>query len=154
MTQKKRSARMQKIVQLAKSEELKVCRQMGRVQKSLDSDIGRLGELESYRRDYEQQYSQPVTISPARWQDYQSFLQRIDQAVDAQKEQILTIKATRDAHRRRWLQKRQKLESLERVVDRYRQAENREAERRGQKVLDELTSGSRNGRARRDSWKP
>lgn len=147
---KKRSSRMQKIVQLAKSEELKVCRQMGRVQKSLESDIDRLGELESYRRDYRQQFSQPDTISPARWQDYQSFLQRIDQAVDAQKQQILNGTAVRDAHRRRWLQKRQKLESLQRVVDRYRQVEDRDADRRGQKTLDDLAASSRLARPRRD----
>lgn len=134
---------MKKVFDLARTEERKACEAMGRVQKTLDSEISRLNELESYRQRYAKQFKGNQTISPARWQDYQNFLKRIDQAVDAQKVQVMSGRETRDRHRRHWLVRRQKLESLERVVDRFQKAEHVEAERRMQKNLDDLTATSR-----------
>ncbi len=140
---KNRADRMQKIFKLAKAEERRVAEEMGRVQRSLNAEISRLQELESYRQNYTEQFKSRGTISAARWQDYQNFLERIDRAVDGQKEQIMTGRETRDVHRRRWLMEKQKLDSLERVVDRFRKAENQASERRSQKVLDDLTATGR-----------
>ena len=145
----KRSVRMKKIFDIAKAEERKVCEAMGRAQRSLDAEISRLDELESYRRNYAGQFSGNQSVSPARWQDYQNFLQRIDQAVEAQKEQVMVGKETRNAQRRRWLVKKQKLDSLERVVARIRKGEDQEDERRTQKTLDELTSTGRSSTSSR-----
>lgn len=131
---------MQKVFDIAKTDERKVCEEMGKVQRSLDAEISRLEELESYRRNYAEQFRGKKTLSPARWQDYQKFLQRIDAAVDAQREQVLAGRKNRDAHRRQWLAKKQKLDSLERVVDRHRKTEDQEEERRSQRALDDMTS--------------
>lgn len=136
----KRSDRMKRIASLAESEERKVCEEMGRVQQMLDKEIDRLEELEAYRRNYAQGFKAGGSVSPVRWQDYQNFLARLDLAVDAQKRQVMSNTETRDAHRRRWLVKRQKLESLERIVDRFRTAEELEAERREQKISDDLNA--------------
>lgn len=140
---KNRADRMQKIFKLAKAEERKVAEEMGRVQRSLNAEISRLQELESYRQNYTAQFQSSGTISAARLQDYQNFLDRIDRAVDGQKEQIMTGRETRDVHRRRWMMEKQKLDSLERVVDRFRKVEDQETDRRSQKDLDELTATGR-----------
>lgn len=141
----KRSDRMKRIASLAETEERKVCEEMGRVQQTLEKERERLKELEDYRRNYEQGLDTSGSVSPVRWQDYQNFLSRLDLAVEAQKQQVLTGQETRDAHRRRWMVKRQKLESLQRIVDRFRNAEDLATERREQKVSDDLTSGGRPG---------
>ena len=140
---KNRAERMQKIFKLAKAEERRVAEEMGRVQRSLNAEINRLQELESYRQNYTAQFKSSGTISAARWQDYQNFLERIDRAVDGQKEQIVTGRETRDVQRRRWMMEKQKLDSLGRVVDRFRKAEKQAADRRSQKVQDDLTATGR-----------
>lgn len=129
---------MRRIVLITKTEERSQCQAMGRAQKKLDDEVDRLGELKAYRHSYRRQFQPGGDVSSARWQDYQNFLQRLDQAVSAQKEQVLTGQQNRDAHRQRWLVKKQKLESLERIVDRYRRSEDMEHERRLQKTLDDL----------------
>lgn len=134
---------MQKIFNLAKAEERRVAGEMGRVQRSLNAEISRLQELESYRQNYTEQFRSGGTISASRWQDYQNFLERIDKAVDGQKKQIMNGRETRDVHRRRWMLEKQKLDSLERVVDRFRRAEAQETDRQSQKDIDELSATGR-----------
>ena len=145
---KNRSDRMEKIFKLAKAEERRVAEEMGRVQRSLNAEISRLQELESYRQNYTDQFKSDGKLSAARWQDYQNFLERIDRAVDSQKQQIMTGRESRDVHRRRWMLEKQKLDSLERVVERFRKAEGLETDRRTQKDMDELTATGRFSRAR------
>jgi len=145
---KNRSNRMQKIFKLAKAEERRIAEEMGRVQRSLNADISRLQDLESYRQNYSEQFKSSGTISAARWQDYQDFLERIDNAVAGQKEQVMTGRENRDVHRRRWLTEKQKLDSLERVVDRFRKVEEQDADRRSQKIMDDLTATGRFSKSR------
>jgi len=145
---KNRSNRMQKIFKLAKAEERRIAEEMGRVQRSLNADISRLQDLESYRQNYSEQFKSSGTISAARWQDYQDFLERIDHAVAGQKEQVMTGRENRDVHRRRWLTEKQKLDSLERVVDRFRKVEEQDADRRSQKIMDDLTATGRFSKSR------
>ncbi len=135
---KKRSGRLQKIVKLAAMEERKECIDMGRSQQELDQAVSRLGELTSYRRGY---FSSPhvgESYSAVRWHDYQNFLLRLNQAVDAQEEFVLNGEQNVDAHRHRWMLKRQRLNSLEQVFERYKAAEESEIEKALQKTLDDL----------------
>jgi len=60
----------------------------------------------------------------------------------------MTGRESRDMHRRRWMLEKQKLDSLERVVERFRKAEGLETDRRIQKDMDELTATGRFSRAR------
>ena len=135
---KKRSDRMRKLAELARTEERRECERMGRAQQALDQEIRRLDELTAYRREYTSRFDHAADVSPVRWQDYQNFLRRIDQAARDLEQQIQAGRDARDAHRRRWLVKRQKLESLESVVDRYRRNERHAEERKQQKAIDDL----------------
>ncbi len=139
----KRSTRLTKIYDLAQAQEKKTCEQMGAAQQSLDAEIARLEELQSYRRSYAEKISTRESTSAALWQDYQSFLDRIDRAVAAQESQILSGQESRDAHRRRWFTERQKLDSLGRVIDRYRKEETVNADRQAQKRIDEFSASCR-----------
>lgn len=139
---------MRRLADLAKTEERRECEEMGRLQRSLDQEEQRLTELEEYRRDYARRFDGSEQLAPARWQDYQNFLQRIDRAMAEQKNNIQAGKQARDAHRRRWLVKRQKLDSIERVVDRFQKSDERAEERKQQKSLDELYSAGRFVRGR------
>jgi len=139
----KRSARLNKIYDLAQVQEKKSCEKMGAAQQSLDAEVARLEELQSYRRSYAEKIAARESTSAALWQDYQSFLDRIDRAVVAQKSQILSGQESCDAHRRRWFAERQKLDSLGRVIDRYRNEETVDADRQAQKGIDDISASSR-----------
>jgi len=134
----KRSDRIRKVASLARSDERKQCQVMGHSQRELDQRIQQLEELQSYRQSYLSSRKPTGSVHPTHWQDYQNFLQRLDQAVSAQELQVAEGRQSRDLHRRRWMVKRQRLDSLERVVDRYRQEEQSEQERRQQQQLDDL----------------
>ncbi|MEQ8206728.1 MAG: flagellar export protein FliJ [Woeseia sp.] len=137
---KDKADRIQRVQHLAETEERNFCRAMGEAQRLFGDNEKRLQELQEYRREYANRRPNGGngTISSVQWTDYQNFLQRLDEAVRAQQELVLNSKQNRDAHRKRWMLKRQKMESLQRVVDRYRTDAVREGERQEQKVQDDL----------------
>ena len=128
---------MRKIVSLAAAAERRESLAVGRSQQELNALVQRLDELNAYRREYASRPMPDGTVSALRWHDYQTFLARLDHAVKAQQQLILDRERNVDAHRRRWLVKRRRLDSLERVLDRYRDEERIAAERRRQKALDD-----------------
>ena len=136
---KRRIERMHKVFLLAEMEEKQQCRAMGSSQRSLDDEINRLAELKAYRQSYGARCREG-TYNSMQWKDYQSFLERLDQAVAIQTQVVMDGRQKRDAHRSRWMTKRRKVESLERVVDRFRQQDLQAEERSEQKVSDELTA--------------
>jgi len=139
----RKSHRLGRVRDLAETEEREHCRTMGAAQQALDAHERRLEELETYRREYAARGAaagEGASLSSARYADYQNFLKRLDDAVRAQSQVVMTNRQNRDAHRDRWLAKRRRAESLGRVVDRYLADEARADDRRLQKSLDDLPS--------------
>lgn len=134
----RRSSRIEKVMSIAGSEERRESMELGKAQRALDEEINRLAELKDYRRSYAERTLPNASVTALRWQDYQHFLNRLDRAVSAQQQLILDGERNIDAHRRRWMAKRQRLESLERVVERYRKSESVHDERILQRALDDL----------------
>lgn len=135
---KKKSTRIKRVHGLAESEEKSSCRAMGEAQRQLDDQLQRLNELQAYRHEYSSRRPKNGVVNSAQWADYQNFLGRLDDAVHAQAELVAEGERNRDVHRSHWQQKRVKMKSLERVVDRYRDDEHREAERESQRRQDDL----------------
>lgn len=133
--------RMQRVLALAASEEQRECQEMGRSQRALEEELGRAEELQAYRRSYAERPASSGPVDAIRWLDYQNFLRRLDHAVALQAQAVSESERHRDAHRARWLVKRQRLESLERVVERHQDAARRLDERRQQKAIDDLPRG-------------
>ncbi|NNC76719.1 MAG: flagellar export protein FliJ [Woeseiaceae bacterium] len=135
---KKRSQRLQKIVALAEAEERNLGILTGRSQGLLNEEKTRLGELNAYRQSYAQKAGFSTELSSAHLKDYQRFLARLDQAVRAQQQVVLNCEQSAEMHRRRWMVKRQRVDSLERVQERYHKQEQQDAERAEQRELDDL----------------
>lgn len=143
---RKRRNRLNRVLDLAKREERSKLAAIGTAQRSLDLSVNRLEELEAYRKEYAQKFGAGEKLTPARWQDYQNFLRRIDEAVDVQKEQIRIGQETREMHRQRWMMKRQRLDSIERVMARHKKSLMAELERKNQNALDDMAASG--GRSR------
>lgn len=125
---------------LADAEEKRFGQVAGRYQAELNAQMEKLGELSDYRHDYASKAQGIAGIHSAHWKDYQGFLSRLDNAVRSQQRIVQDCEQALETHRRRWLVKRQRLESLERVRERFEQEERVEADRREQRRLDDLTT--------------
>jgi flagellar export protein FliJ len=77
-------------------------------------------------------------MSSAHLKDYHDFLHRLDTAVKAQQQLVRDSEKNLEAHRKRWIAKRQRLESLQRVLDRYQEEDQLHDARMEQKRLDDL----------------
>jgi len=148
---KKRSRKIDKIVALAAAEERRLGEQAGRSRVHLDEQLDRLGELNAFRHNYADKNPASAGVSAAHWKDYQSFVQRLDTAVTAQNQIIRDGERNLETHRQRWLAKRQRLESLERVLDKYKEQDRAYESRLEQKSADELAKLSPSGFERSES---
>lgn len=135
---KKRSHRLQKIVALAEAEERNLAILTGRSQQTLNEETSKLGELNAYRQSYAEKAGFNADLSSAHLKDYQRFLSRLDHAVRAQQQVVLDCEQRVELHRRRWMTKRQRVESLERVQERYQKQEYQHEERVEQREIDDL----------------
>lgn len=135
---KKRSRKIRKIVSLASAEETRAGAAAGLSRRKLEEHLSKLGELNAFRHDYAALSKSMSAVGAAHWKDYQSFLARLDQAVKSQQQIVRDSESNLDAHRRRWAAKRQRLESLQRVLDSYHSLESQHAERLQQRALDDL----------------
>lgn len=137
---KKRTHKIDKIVSLAAAEERSLGAQAGRSRKYLDEQLERLGELNAFRHNYALKNSASDGVSAAHWKDFQNFVNRLDAAVTAQQQIIRDGERNLETHRQRWLAKRQRLESLERVLDKYKDQDRAYESRLEQKSADELST--------------
>ena len=135
---KRRTKKIGKVVSFAASEERRFGEQAGQSQQKLNKQIAKLGELNSYRQDYASKNPAITGASAAHWKDFHMFLHRLDQAVISQQHLVKQGEQNLESHRRRWLAKRQKLESLQRVLDKSVRRDTLYLERLEQKLLDDL----------------
>ena len=139
---KKRSVRLQKIIALAEAEERHLGAITGRAQARLKEQVARLGELNVYRQEYADKAQGNEQLHSAHWKDYQNFLFRLDGAVRSQQAIVQECQQNLEAHRRQWMVKRQRLESLDRVRERFEQEERIHEDRIEQRTQDELPTAA------------
>ena len=137
---KSRSRKIGKVATLAESEERRFGEIAGRSRQKLNEQLDRLGELNAFRQAYADRSSTNSTVSSAHWQDYQNFLHRLNTAVNAQQQIVRDCEQNLEVHRQRWMAKRQRLESLERVLEKYSVQDKLDEDRMEQKRLDEVAS--------------
>lgn len=134
---RKRSARIQKLVAVAAAEERRFGQLTGSSQSRLNEQRCRLGELNAYRASYAERAQGNRDLRSAHWKDFRDFLARLDEAVQAQRRIVEECEQSLDAHRRQWLHRRRRLESLEKVQERFCKDEQRQAERLEQRRADD-----------------
>lgn len=97
-----------------------------------------LAQLESFRADYLQRASATVgSLDTVRLQNNRAFLDRIAEAIRLQLQKVGVARADYEARRLQWSEKRIEAEALGQAVERLRQGERQEVERRDQRDSDE-----------------
>ncbi len=136
-----RSTRIRKLVDIASAEERRFGQSAGRLRAELDAQAAQLGELNAYRHAYADKSRAMTGGSAVHWQDYQSFLGRLDQAVKAQQQIVKDAEQAADVARQRGISKRRRLDTLNKVWTRFYEEERNARERAEQKRLDDLPAG-------------
>lgn len=104
----------------------------------------KLKMLQDYRQEYADRFNLAAQngLSPLEWQNYQAFLGRIDEAVDAQKKNVLTQERNTEAGQAHWRTQRQKLKAFDTLAVRHEQQETSKELKREQKLVDEFAARS------------
>jgi flagellar FliJ protein len=142
-----RAARLAPVIEMAERAEREAAMQLGHCQGLLRQAQVKLGELEQYRGDYQQQWiSEGQRGVSGQWlMNYQRFLSQLETAIGQQRQSVAWHANNLDKLRGVWQQRYARLEGLRKLVQRYREEARLSADKREQKLLDELAQ-----RIRRD----
>ncbi len=103
-----------------------------------------LTTLQSYRRDYAEQLQQQMKngIQTAILKTYQQFLASLDDAIGRAQQALLQQEQQTNVSQEQWLKKQQKLRSYETLHTRIQTNASRDAQKREQKIADELSTAA------------
>jgi flagellar FliJ protein len=142
-----RAARLAPVIVMAERAEREAVMQLGHCQGLLNQAQVKLGELEQYRGDYQQQWiTEGERGVSGQWlMNYQRFLSQLETAIGQQRQTVAWHGNNLDKVREVWQQRYARLEGLRKLVKRYQEEARLSADKREQKLLDELSQ-----RIRRD----
>jgi flagellar FliJ protein len=135
-----RAARLVPVVEMAERAEREAARMLGRCQGQLTQAEMKLGELERYRSDYQQQWIEEGRrgVSGQWLMNYQRFLSQLESAIGQQMQSVNWHRDNLDKARGAWQQRYARLEGLRKLVQRYLDEARAADDKREQKLLDEL----------------
>ena len=135
-----RAARLAPVVAMAERAEREAAVQLGHSQGLLKQAEVKLGDLERYRADYQQQWiSEGQRGVSGQWlMNYQRFLSQLEVAIVQQRQSVTWHRNNLDKVREAWQQRYARLEGLRKLVQRYLDEARQIEDKREQKLLDEL----------------
>lgn len=135
-----RAKRLQPVVDMAERAEREAARQLGHCQGLVGQAEAKLGELERFRGDYQQQWiSEGSRGVSGQWlMNYQRFLSQLETAIGQQNQNLDWQRANLEKARAVWQQRHARLEGLRKLVQRYLDEARLAEDKREQKLLDEL----------------
>lgn len=125
---------------MAERAEREAATQLGHCQGLLNQAQAKLGELEHFRGDYQQQWiSEGRRGVSGQWlMNYQRFLSQLEVAIEQQRRSLDWHRTNLDRVRELWQQRYARLEGLRKLVQRYLDEARLAEDKREQKLLDEL----------------
>ena len=131
------------VKQVFASREHELARQLGEIQTQLDKAVALLNQLRDYRDRDTAMLRANLATDPGTLQNQQAFHRRLTEAVSQQELLIQRAKIERNEMRQRWLKRRCKTQSIEKLCDKRRETERRESFALEQKQQDELVQFTR-----------
>ncbi|MEW8663729.1 MAG: flagellar export protein FliJ [Candidatus Thiodiazotropha sp.] len=133
------SKRLKPVQRFAHSKEQKAARIMGQARKNLRQEEAKLEQLKQYHQEYLERFKQMAGegMSATQLQEYRAFLAKLDEAIDQQQEVVATSIDNHTSSKRVWKKNHSRSQALNMAVDRFREQEQKIADRREQKESDE-----------------
>lgn len=139
------SRRLDPLLRRAQDHEDEVARDLAERQRALDTHTSRLEELRRYAEEYAN--SQMALTSPAQLANRRAFIERLDSAVQQQRQTVDRNREKVEAERARLLLASRDKQVLEQLAASYRAQEKVVSDRRDQREMDDL--GARRARLSR-----
>lgn len=136
-----RSSRLAPVVDMAEKAEKTAVQRLGYFQGQVRLAQSKLGDLERFRGEYQQQWIERGTqgVSGQWLMGYQGFLNQLETAVDQQRQSLAWHQTNLDRARESWQQAFARVEGLRKLVQRYIDEARAIEDKREQKLMDELS---------------
>ncbi len=140
MAGRNRGNRLASVIQIAEDEEKKALSNLAKCREEIQGQQQKLSDLESYREEYREQMRQSGMATPQQVQNRFAFMQKLEFAINGQKEQITNWEDEEERLRRVWLEKRVRRRALNKASEQRQARLLQEEKRREQKKVDDLAS--------------
>jgi len=136
-----RAARLAPVVDMAEKAEKTAVQRLGYFQGQVRLAESKLGDLERFRGEYQQQWIERGTkgVSGQWLMGYQGFLNQLETAVGQQRQSLVWHQNNLDKARESWQEAFARVEGLRKLVQRYIDEARALEDKREQKLLDELS---------------
>ncbi|TDV48266.1 flagellar FliJ protein [Pseudomonas graminis] len=135
-----RAARLAPVVEMAEKVEKAAVQRLGHFQGQVRLAETKLGELDKFRSDYQQQWIDKGAYGVSgQWlMNYQRFLNQLETAVAQQRQSLAWHENNLNKARGEWQKAYARVEGLRKLVQRYIDEARALEDKREQKLLDEL----------------
>ncbi len=139
MSSVKKAQRLQVIVDLRQEQENKALQALGDCQSKHLEMQAQLDNLRNYRQEYQQQYQQLARsgVNVRKLLDFQAFLEKLDQAVEAQLQQLQVAVDELQEKRQKWQAAHRQTLSMHKVHEAAILEEQQLVRQREQREMDE-----------------
>ncbi|TDV67984.1 flagellar export protein FliJ [Pseudomonas sp. LP_7_YM] len=136
-----RASRLAPVVEMAEKAEKAAVQRLGHFQGQVRLAETKLGELEKFRSDYQQQWIDKGAhgVSGQWLMNYQRFLNQLETAVSQQRQSLSWHQNNLSKARGEWQKAYARVEGLRKLVQRYIDEARALEDKREQKLLDELS---------------
>lgn len=140
----KSSQKLRPVARVAQQQERDAARQLGDHMRQLEQQQKQLDDLISYRASYEANYlaATQTGLSVAQMQDYQVFLNRLDNAITQQRQVVTGSSRDRDRCQANWQGAHGHSKMIDKVVEKRQHAEKQQHEKQEQRESDDRTLAS------------
>jgi flagellar FliJ protein len=136
----KRSQRLDIVQQATSRTERERAERVALAEKHVVEMQQKLAALEKYRGEYEAGFAAKAGagFGAADVRDFQTFLARLGEALEQQRDLLEAARGALDAERNHWREAAQRAHVVETLAERWQTEETRDANRRDQNMSDEL----------------
>lgn len=141
----RRSKRLQVVLALAQRKEDEALKVMQVAQQNLNQQNNKLNELIQYQKEYQQALREAYKggATAASCATYQHFLSQVGGAIDQQQSVVTLAEEQLNKTRELWRAVHEKQRGMGSLIDRFRDEEDREIDKKEQKMIDELSQRKR-----------
>ncbi|WP_250657655.1 flagellar export protein FliJ [Alkalimarinus coralli] len=141
----RRSKRLQVVLELAKRKEDEALKAMQTAQSSLNQQRAKLQELIQYQQEYQQALRDAFSTGATaeNCATYQHFLSQVGGAIEQQQKAVTLAEEQFSKARLHWQSLYEKQKGMDGLIDRFRDEEDREIDKKEQQMIDELSQRKR-----------
>jgi flagellar FliJ protein len=138
--------RLQTVHDLARERNVTAAAQLGALNSEAAKAEAKLNLLLQYREEYRARYRASVTgnLHSAGWQNFRDFLDKLDEAIEQQREAVLVSKQAAQQSRVEWQSTQRDVRAYDTLAERHDRAEAYRSKRVDQQLMDEIASRKHN----------